>query len=148
MTTVSEIPHTACAVCGHVLNQRSSAFGRTWEHALEQDKDHPAVPVPVEEIRTIKLCDFCLEPDAAWILPAEDYRASPESESVGDWQCCAGCAAFLEKGDWTALTAKALAAVRSRGETRGAELEIFEAMYSQLREHITGPVRLDRRKAN
>jgi hypothetical protein len=129
-------------VCGHVLNQYTGAFGETWVHALEEDQDHPAVPVPSGSVRTISLCDFCLAPDAAWVLPVEDYRASPESQSVGDWQCCAGCAALLERGDWDGLTHRAVAAVRSHGETDGVEPEIFEAMYSQLRKHITGPVRL------
>jgi hypothetical protein len=140
--SAGEFPHTACAVCGHVLNLHSSAFGENWVHALEEDKDHPAVPVPSESIRTIRLCDFCLEPDAAWVLPVEDYRAGPESQSLGDWQCCADCAAFLERGDWDRLSQRALNAVRARGETDGIELAVFETMYSQLRGHITGPVRL------
>lgn len=135
------LPHTACAVCGHVLNQYTGSFGATWVHALEEDKDHPAVPVPSETIRTISLCDFCLAPDASWVLPVEDYRM-PGGENVGDWQCCAGCAAFLERGDWDGLTHRALSAVRAQGETDGVELAVFEAMYSQLRKHITGPVRL------
>jgi hypothetical protein len=137
-------PHTACAVCGHVLNLHSSSFGETWVHALEEDKDHPAVPVPLESISTISLCDFCLAPDAAWLLPVEDYRASPESQSVGDWQCCADCAALLERSDWDGLASRALDALTSRGETDGAELAAFKHMYGQLREHIIGPVRLDR----
>jgi hypothetical protein len=138
------LPHTACAVCGHVLNQYTGSFGETWIHALEEDKDHPAVPVPSGSIRTISLCDFCLEPDAAWVLPVEDYRAGPESESVGDWQCCAGCAALLERGDWEELSRRALTAIRDRGQIEGAELAVFWEMYRQLREHITGPVRLAR----
>lgn len=137
-------PHTACAVCGHVLNLHSSAFGDNWIHAQEEDKDHPAVPVSVESIRTIRLCDFCLEPGAAWVLPAETYRVGLEGQSVGDWQCCAGCAAFLEQGDWEGLTRRAFETVRGRRETEGIELAVFEQMYKQLREHITGPVRLAR----
>lgn len=136
------LPHTACAVCGHVLNHYTGAFGETWVHALEEDKDHPAVPVPSGSIHTIRLCDFCLAPDAAWVLPVEDYRSSLESQNVGDWQCCAGCAACLEQGDWDGLTRRALTAALDRGQIDGAELAVFEAMYSQLRKHVTGPVRL------
>ena len=141
----SGFPHTACSSCGHVLNHHNSAFGATWIHALEEDRDHTPVPVPVESIRTIKLCDFCLAPDAAWVLPVEDYRATPESQSVGDWQCCGGCAALLERSDWDGLIRRAMDALRRRGETDGVEPKVFEAMYSQLRGHITGPVRLERR---
>lgn len=135
-------PHTACAVCGHVLNHYTGSFGETWVHALEEDKDHPAVPVPSGSIRTISLCDFCLAPDASWVLPVEDYRIDPGGENVGDWQSCAGCAALLERGDWDALTQRAMDAARDRGQIEGAELAVFEAMYRQLREHVTGPVRL------
>ncbi|MEO3931435.1 hypothetical protein WMO79_01290 [Micrococcaceae bacterium Sec7.4] len=135
------LPHTACAVCGHVLNLHSSAFGDNWVHALEEDKDHPAVPVSSGSIRTITLCDFCLAPDAAWVLPVEDYRV-PGGENVGDWQCCAGCAAFLERTDWAGLTQRAMDAARGRVQAEEIRPAVFEAMYSQLREHITGPVRL------
>lgn len=138
----SGFPHTACAVCGHVLNQHTGAFGETWAHALEEDKDHPAVPVPSETIRTIRLCDFCLSPDAGWILPVEDYRIDPGGENVGDWQCCAGCAVFLERNDWDGLTRRAMDAARERAPREDLQLAVFEAMYSQLREHVTGSVRL------
>lgn len=135
-------PHTACAVCGHVLNRYTGAFGETWVHALEEDKDHPAVPVPSGSIRTISLCDFCLAPDAAWVLPVEDYTVGAGGQNVGDWQCCADCAALLERSDWDGLTQRALAAALGRRQTHRVDLAVIEAMYSQLREHITGPVRL------
>lgn len=134
-------PHTACAVCGHVLNQYTGSFGETWVHALEEDKDHPAVPVPSGSIRTISLCDFCLAPDASWVLPVENYSIDPGGENVGDWQCCAACAALLERGDWDGLSQRALTAALDRGQIEGAELAVFTEMYSLLREHITGPVR-------
>jgi hypothetical protein len=134
-------PRTACAVCGHVLNQYTGSFGETWVHALEEDKDHPAVPVPSGSIRTISLCDFCLAPDASWVLPVEDYRV-PGGENVGDWSCCAGCASFLERGDWAGLTQRAMDAARGRVQPEDLQPAVFEAMDSQLREHIIGPVRL------
>lgn len=137
-------PHTACAVCGHVLNQHTSAFGKTWVHALDEDKDHPAVPVPSGSIHTIRLCDFCLAPDASWVLPVEDYFVGVEGQNVGDWQSCAGCAVFLERSDWDGLTQRAFTAALDRGQIEGAELAVFQQMYSQLREHVTGPVRLAR----
>jgi hypothetical protein len=61
---------------------------------------------------------------------------------LGGWQCCVGCAAFLEGGDWDGLSLRALTAARDRGQIEGAELAVFWEMYRQLREHITGPVRL------
>lgn len=92
------LPHTACAVCGHVLNQYTGSFGATWVHALEEDKDHPAVPVPSETIRTISLCDFCLAPDASWVLPVEDYRM-PGGRTWGT-----GSAAPAVPLSWSAVT--------------------------------------------
>ena len=140
--SAAEFPHTACAVCGHVLNLQTRSVGAFWVHALEEDKDHPAVPGPAESIRTNRLCDFCLASEAAWVLPAETYGIGLDGRSVGDWQCCADCAVFLERGDWDGVTRRAMDGARGRMPEEDRQLDVFEEMYSQLREHVTGPVRL------
>lgn len=140
----------ACAVCGHVLNRYSGSFGEGWVHALDADKDHPAIAVPEGSIRTMRLCDFCTEPNAGWVLPVEDFTIDPGLEalpahtSVGDWQCCAGCAALLERGDWNGLARRALAAAKVEDHLEDPELAVFEAIHHTVREHVTGPVRIDR----
>lgn len=135
-------PHTACAVCGHVLNRYTSSFGETWVHVLEEDNDHPAVPVPSGSIRTIILCDFCLVEGARWVLPVENYSIEPGGQNVGDRQSCDACAALLERRDWDGLTRRAFDAAQERGQTDGLDWDVFEAMYRQLRGHVIGRVRL------
>lgn len=135
-------PHTACAVCGHVLNRYTGSFGETWIHVLEEDNDHPAVPVPSSSIRAIILCDFCLAEDARWVLPVENYTIEPGGQNVGNWQSCDTCAALLERSDWEALTRRAFAAAQERNQTDGLDWAVFEEMYRQLRGHVTGRVHL------
>jgi hypothetical protein len=138
----ADFPHTACAVCGHVLNRYTGSFGETWVHVLEEDNDHPAVPVPSDSIRTIILCDFCLVEGARWVLPVENYSIEPGGRNVGDWQSCDACAALLERADWQGLTQRAFIAARQRGQTDGLDWDVFEAMYRQLRGHVIGRVHL------
>ena len=135
------LPHTACGVCGHVLNHYSGPLGDRWIHTLETDDDHIPVPVPVESINTTIMCDFCLTPNARWALPVEDYEASEHDSNVGDWAACDECAEFLRNNDWDGVTTRAMQAMRTR---RGAipSRRVFNEMYGQLRKHVTGPVRL------
>jgi hypothetical protein len=137
------IPHTACGVCGHVLNLYEGSFGQqTWIHVLETDNDHPAVPVPVDSIHTKFMCDFCLSENARWALPVEDYRSSDNGENVGDWAACDECAEMLRANDWNRLTTKALKAMRARHPEGPIKRSSFDALYNQLRQHIIGEVRL------
>lgn len=142
--TKRSVPHTACAVCGHVVNQRVNSFGEVWFHTLKGD-DHPVVPVPVESINTIIMCDFCLAPNGRWVLPAEDYEAVPGHNSVGDWATCDVCAGYINDDAWDALTDHAHAAAERRRGIRGSvDRRALAVFYTQLRAHVTGPVRLQR----
>jgi hypothetical protein len=139
------LPHTACGVCGHVLNRYTGTFGETWIHVLESDKDHPPVPVPVDSIHTTFMCDFCLDENARWSLPVEDYTSSPNGQNVGDWAACDVCAELLRTNDWDKLTSRAMTAMRKRhlGQPSPApSRKAFEFLYQQLRQHIIGEVRL------
>lgn len=137
----ADFSHTACAVCGHVLNRCTSSFGETWIHVLEEDNDHPAVPVPSDSIRTIVMCDFCLVEGARWVLPVENYSIEPGGQNVGNWQSCDDCAALLGRDDWDGLTRRAFAAALERGQTEGLHWDVFEEMYRQLRGHVIASVR-------
>jgi hypothetical protein len=139
------VPHTACGVCGHVLNLYTGSFGETWIHVLETDNDHPPVPVPVDSIHTTFMCDFCLAGNARWALPVEDYASSPNGENVGDWAACDGCAALLRANDWGRLTTKAVKAMQKRHQGQGSVApprQAFDLLYAQLRKHIIGEVTL------
>jgi predicted small metal-binding protein len=137
------IPHTACGVCGHVLNLYTGSFGQeTWIHVLDSDKDHPAVPVPVDAIKTKFMCDFCLSENARWALPVEDYQAHSRGENVGDWAACDICAQYIRTNNWEELTTRALKAMKQRHPEESIPRSTFNHMYKQLRAHITGEVRL------
>lgn len=143
MSYNQSIPHTACGVCGHVLNLYEGSFGqKTWIHVLETDNDHPPVPVPVDSIHTKFMCDFCLSENARWALPVEDYRSSPNGENVGDWAACDECAELLRNNDWNNLTTKAHNAMLTRHPHPPISRSQFNALYKQLRAHIIGEVRL------
>lgn len=136
------VPHTACGVCGHVLNRYSGAFGQSWMHILESDNDHPPVPVPVDSIHTKFMCDFCLAEGARWALPVEDYLASESGENVGDWAACDVCADLIRSNDWNELTTRAVKAMQDRHHGAAPPRKAFNLMYQQLRQHIIGEVRL------
>ena len=137
------LPHTACGVCGHVLNRYTGSFGETWIHSLETDNDHPAVPVPVDSIHTTFMCDFCLAENARWALPVEDYTAAPTGQNVGDWAACDVCASLLQADDWDTLTNRAVEAMQRRHPGTPSNREAFNFLYQQLRQHIIGAVRLE-----
>ena len=135
------VPHTACAVCGHVLNRYTGAFGESWIHVLETDDDHPPVPVPVASIHTTFMCDFCLDEGAHWALPVEDYDTIGGGKNVGDWAVCDGCAALLRAGKWEKLTTRAIKAMQKRHNGELPERQHFDLMYGELRKHIIGELR-------
>lgn len=142
MTYNQSVPHTACGVCGHVLNRYTGSFGETWIHSLEKDNDHPPVPVPVDSIHTTFMCDFCLAENARWALPVEDYTAAPTGENVGDWAACDVCASLLQADDWDGITSRAVAAMQERHPGAPDNRPAFDFLYQQLRQHIIGEVAL------
>lgn len=88
------------------------------------------------------MCDFCLDENARWALPVEDYTAGPGGENVGDWAACDACASLLRANDWEKLTARAVAAMEARHPGGGISRKAFDFLYEQLRQHIIGEVRL------
>lgn len=131
------VPH-ACAVCGLVLNYRTSAFSADvafWEHSTPAD--HPVVAVPAEQLRANFRCDFCMADNAAWKLPVEPHEIAPGHMDAGDWAACDDCAELIRAGRWSKLAVRAAAA---SGDGSRSDLELFEALYAQLRTHISGPL--------
>lgn len=142
MPTNNPLPHTACGVCGHVLNRYTGPFGESWLHVLDTDNDHPPVPVPVASAQTKLMCDFCLTEGARWILPVEDYEVGDGGQNVGDWLACDACADMLRRDDWNALITRAMHTMRERHAGAAPSRRTFETMYGQLRQHVVGEVRL------
>lgn len=143
MSYNQSVPHTACGVCGHVLNLYEGSFGqKTWIHVLETDNDHPVVPVPVDSIHTKFMCDFCLSENALWALPVEDYQSSATGQNVGDWAACNECAELIRANDWNTLTTKAHTAMLKRHPEGNIKRADFVILYNQMRQHIIGELRL------
>jgi hypothetical protein len=89
------------------------------------------------------MCDFCLQENARWSLPVEDYATSDGTgENVGDWAACDECAALLSTHDWDKLTARAVKAMQQRHNGVVPSRKAFDVMYKQLRQHIIGEVKL------
>lgn len=134
----------ACGVCGHVLDRLTDPDGQeTWLHVLDDDMDHPVVPVSVDDIRTEYLCDFCLAPNARWELPVETYPIGTGHFNAGNWSACDVCAGLLAEDQWDQLTSRARTSQRKRqGVANTPPREAFVYMYEQLRPHVLGPVRL------
>lgn len=159
MTEPPEVEPTACAVCGHVVSvvtRGAEIVG--YRHGLERDEDHPVIPVPVSSIRTEFVCDFCSAPGARWSLPVEPYEMTlplapppgwsgpemPATMNTDNWAACDGCAAAIRAGDWGKVVYRSDRAQRDRGsQLKSAESRaILQHTYRELRQHITGPIRL------
>lgn len=132
-------PH-ACAICGLVLNFRSSAFSTevvSWLHGSPMD--HDPIPVPADQLRTNFRCDFCLEDNAAWRLPVTPYEAAPGHMNAGDWAVCDQCAGLVRGNRWDALVDRAWTAL-SAHNGQAMDRRVFVALYKQVRDHIAGPL--------
>lgn len=160
----------ACAVCAEVLFPRAEG-GQvvSWLHRAElvdvwgevegtdlakvaQVKerlghgpvDHVAIPVPREQVRAETRCDFCSQPSPGWVLPVEEFEASANHGSTKDWEACDVCARLIRKGRWEQLVKRAVLEMASRHGLSPAEPSLVDgmkALFSQVREYQTGPVR-------
>lgn len=129
----------ACGVCRLVLNGRVVDGVRTYTHTL--DEGHEAVPVPVDDIHTEFVCDFCLASGARWVIPTESYEVTAGAKSVGDWMACDDCASDVRRRRWSSVVTRSR---RARQDRQGSAppRAVFEVMYQQVETHMTGPVRL------
>lgn len=136
-----------CAVCGYVLDEQDGQYMHAAATGdLPHVADHPVVPVragevPGEHIRT--QCDFCVEEDPQWIVPARDFlNPGSLTGSRGSWAACDECAALIGRNDWNGVIRRALEGFHVRhGESmRPAEQTLLRAMYRQLRKNMTGSV--------
>lgn len=140
MSERSAPPWTACAVCGLVLNASEAPTGGH-EFFHPGAVDHVTVPVPVEDIRAQLLCDLCSAPNARWVVPVEDFDIDAANRSAGDWAACDECAQDIATSRWSRVVSRTRAGAKGRGEPP-IPRRVYEAMFAQVRAHMTGPVRL------
>ncbi len=123
----------ACAVCARVLDAVTTPpkYGflgvTSYRHGLaDLPEDHPAVPVPPDQVHTAARCDFCSADDPAWIVPARSFRleAVPQAHSVEAW---------------AALRRRVLAAFARREQVTPGMAAGLNRLYKQLRANLLGP---------
>jgi len=132
-----------CIICGRVLDFHERDG---WIHSIAtldpEELDHPPIPVLPEEAgeQIRPRCDFCYADFPEWILPARSFTVIPgQSESVGDWAACDGCARLIERDQWNVLIRRVHASFEARhGEVSDALLIEWKRFYRRLRQNITG----------
>lgn len=132
-------PRHACAVCGHVLDY---VVDVGWRHNSGDKSlyDHPAVPVPADEISVVSMCDFCYEPDPRWILPVKSFvNVKANAGSGGNWAACDGCVRLINRNEWSALMRRVKVAWQKRHGTMLPPVEQhISKMYRAVRKNMTG----------
>lgn len=143
---------TACAVCGRVL---SHIFGSGWVHGpapkfTAEGADHPAVPVPADQIHVRGRCDLCGgEPVVAVAHAApitiagvtHNDEMTPLAGYDSDWGCCAVCARLVKKNQWDRLLKRCVNAIAASDDTPiTADLvEVLRTFQRALRANLQGP---------
>jgi hypothetical protein len=143
-----------CAVCARVLDYKEPGTAgilgpdhaeEGWLH-LHNPDGHLAVPVMPDEVKVNGFCDFCSDPAPSLELPARDFKlpvAAGGTASRGHWSCCGACAVLIEKDEWDRIVERAMqtfARINGVRPNRTAR-RATEALYDELRKHVTGPVR-------
>lgn len=142
-------PRYACAVCYRVLDH---VAGAGWCHTQldRKDEDHPAVPVPADEITVHARCDFCSTDGVTHELVSvrigsKVFGGAPVPASTYDekWACCPACATDILHDEWGAVLERSLqlapAELRHSPEVRAAVKALHDAVRSGMCE---GPVRV------
>lgn len=67
-----------------------------WVHSdRPPDEPHDAIPIPAEDAPTVdQICDFCSQPDIAWIFPTDRIRrqiAPGVFQDDTEWAACNAC---------------------------------------------------------
>jgi hypothetical protein len=136
-----------CAVCGLMLDLFEPASQRlpsAWVHPTQDlPEDHPAVPVRVADLPSIRShCDFCSADAPRWIVPARSFTepflpgATLAGSSVGAWAACDVCVDYIRLDRWNALQKRVLSLLGSN-ELAMAERALSK-LYRLLRSSITG----------
>jgi hypothetical protein len=133
-----------CATCHRVLTPLKLPTGQvTWHHGF--NTDHEIVPVPVDDDSKVGVCDFCSEPEVAWIAECTPFATSVEvpggvvdSQDDGAWAACEACGGYIRRGDWPRLLYRAEKQFnRATGlRTHG----LVAHMHDNFRHHFTGVI--------
>jgi hypothetical protein len=128
-------PEMVCEICGYGLEQYEQWAGgklqsSEYSHGYLPPGIPPHQPVPRprpgNHADVMGVCDFCTEPDPAWIYPCESYHTmlgtkfeidgwkSESYGSVGDWGACDTCHNMIETGNWDAMVERNLKAQPER----------------------------------
>jgi hypothetical protein len=137
-----------CQVCHHTLDLLTNEDGATYFHTMQDDTgDHEPVPVLANE-EWAPRCDFCNVDAVAYRLPARDFEVPgipvelPLHQSTGPWAACEDCAHLIEADKWADVLRRAATNSADRGRPWPREIRIMTwALYSALRENITGPLK-------
>lgn len=136
----------ACAICASALDGQRTPDGIRYAHPFGRGEDHPAVPVPVDEVQVDARCDFCsvaVPPHRRWVVPCDDFvmfdrghPACPSGQgSSGPWAACPDCADLVRRARWSQLVTQAVRQRPADPQVRA----MFADVYRRLAAHITGP---------
>lgn len=130
----------ACAVCARPLDDLTvPGEPVAYVHIQEADLDHPAVPVPADQVRVRLRCDFCSGEPVVWQIIADDFpMPEPQSggNSVGDWAACAPCGKLIQSNRWIGLASRVHRSLPV--SLRHRPVSDLEAVYERLRAHMRG----------
>lgn len=131
-----------CRKCLRVLDESStSGFQHTMQ---DMDADHAPDPAPYHSVMEVRgRCDFCNRDHPDFVLPVRDYVVAPGHVNQGDWAACKGCAALIEKDQWSALVRRVVAiAMETKPESERKAVEVgVPRAYRMLRKHIIGSLK-------
>lgn len=113
-----------------------------WQHTL-QDMGENHDPVPVRASDTgneiVGRCDFCNNPGPTWTYPCGDFTMSIgpfDRGFVGDWAACEDCHRDIERGRWSAVSARN--AKRAPAGTRNGTKASVELLHRQFQRNRKG----------
>jgi hypothetical protein len=98
------------------------------------------------------ICDFCNSEKIRWAYPADDFEAgtiiavAPNGESFeqpigskGPWAACEECSQLIERGDYSALKARAIVTNINAGVEPELSRILISGLHGGFRAHRTGP---------
>jgi hypothetical protein len=108
-----------------MLNSRTTAKGREYQHGLPPTDGHIPQPVPISQITDpVLVCDFCSASNPVWSYRFNQINvvvADPDNAIVGNhnlgqlWAACAACAKLVDANDQPGLSRRAATRARRRG---------------------------------
>ena len=128
-----------CAVCRRALNIEN---GRYIHPAKDEPVSHDPVPIAFGVMPALLRCDFCSAEHPTKLLPARTFQTPIiGAGSLGNWACCSICAGFIEKGMLESLISRAVETAPPELRKLTGIRKLYRALYSNLQDNITGPLR-------